>query len=212
MTNLSSLVEILAKQALGGNTQQTNNNQQNAGLGGLGGVLGSVLGQVLNQNQSSQTNNQAGGLGGVLGAVLGQLGGGNTNNQAGGGSGKSALLVAVLPIILGWIQQQGGIQGALDKLKGAGLSSQVNSWVSPEHNVQNQDVAAEQMQSLFDDKDIEQIAAQTQEPKQNIYAALATALPQIIDSLTPDGNNTNHNEANTDIQNILQSISSVLAK
>lgn len=204
MTNLSSLVEILAKQALSGSSQQTNNNQQNSGLGG---VLGSVLGQVLNQNQSTQNNNQSGGLGGVLGAVLGQLGGGTNNTQSTTGSGKSALLIAVLPIILSWIQKQGGIQAALDKLKGAGLSSQVNSWVSPEQHVQNQEVPAEKMQSLFDDADIEQVASQTQQPKQDIYAALAMALPQIIDSLTPDGHNSNQKEADTDVQDILQSLS-----
>ncbi len=39
MTNLSNIVEVLAKQALGGN-------QQASGQGGLGGILGSVLGQM----------------------------------------------------------------------------------------------------------------------------------------------------------------------
>lgn len=39
MTNLSNIVEVLAQQALGGN-------QQASGQGGLGGILGSVLGQM----------------------------------------------------------------------------------------------------------------------------------------------------------------------
>ncbi len=39
MTNLSNIIEVLAKQALGGN-------QQASGQGGLGGILGSVLGQM----------------------------------------------------------------------------------------------------------------------------------------------------------------------
>lgn len=208
MTNLSNLVEILAKQALGGNTQQNQQSQQNSGLGG---VLGSVLGQVLGQQgqQQTQQNTQAGGLGGILGSVLGQLGGGAART---GGSGKSALLVAVLPIVLAWIQKQGGIQGALDKLKGAGLSSQVNSWVSPEANVQNEDIPSEQMQALFDDADVEQVAAQTQQPKQDVYSALAATLPQIIDSLTPNGDNTNKAEADTDIQDVLKSLSGFMAQ
>ena len=58
MTNLSNIVEILAKQALGG--------QQQSQQGGLGGILGSVLGGLGGQQQSQQ-----GGLGGVLGSVLG---------------------------------------------------------------------------------------------------------------------------------------------
>lgn len=209
MTNLSSLVEILAKQALGNATQQ--NNSQQSSAGGLGGILGSVLGQVMNQQtqQSPQQNNPAGGLGGILGSVLGQLGGGS---GAAAGGGKSALLVAVLPIILAWIQKQGGIQGALSKLQGAGLSNQVNSWVSPENNVQNQNIEPEQMQMLFDEQDIEEVAEKTQQPKQNVYSALATALPQIIDALTPDGDNTNKQEADNDIQDVLQTISGFLNK
>ena len=52
MTDLSNIVEILAKQALGGGQQS----QQ----GGLGGILGSVLGGLGGGQQQSQQ----GGLGG----------------------------------------------------------------------------------------------------------------------------------------------------
>lgn len=122
MTNLSNIVEVLAKQALGGN-------QQASGQGGLGGILGSVLGQM-GGNTSSGTQ---GGLGGVLGSVLGQVTGNNNTPQAGGG--VQSLLIAVVPLILGWVQQQGGLQAALEKLKGAGLGSQVQSWVDPNSKV-----------------------------------------------------------------------------
>lgn len=57
MTNLSNIVEVLAQQALGNADQQ---NQQ----GGLGGMLGSVLGQFGNNASSA---NAQGGLGGILG-------------------------------------------------------------------------------------------------------------------------------------------------
>ena len=120
MTNLNNIIEILAKQAMGGQQQS---NQQS----GLGGILGSVLGQ-LGAGGTGQT--QQGGLGDILGSVLGGLTGGqsqqapNSQNSRFAGGGKS-LLIAVLPLILAWIQQQGGLQAALDKLKGQGLSSQV---------------------------------------------------------------------------------------
>ena len=65
MTNLSNIVEILAKQALGGN-QQTQSQQS-----GLGGVLGSVLGQLGANNNQQNQQSQQGGLGGILGSVLG---------------------------------------------------------------------------------------------------------------------------------------------
>jgi hypothetical protein len=102
MTNLSNIVEVLAQQALGGN-------QQASSQGGLGGILGSVLGQM-GGNTSSGAQ---GGLGGVLGSVLGQVTG-NNNNAPQAGGGVQSLLIAVVPLILGWVQQQGGLQAALE--------------------------------------------------------------------------------------------------
>lgn len=200
MTNLSNIVEILAKQALGAN-QQSNQSQ-----GGLGGILGSVLGQLGGNNQQSAQ----GGLGGILSSVLGQLGG-QQQRTAAGASGTQSLLIAVLPLILAWIQKQGGLQGALDKLKGQGLTSQVDDWVStgPGENAQ---VQPDQIQSLFDDQDVEQVAQQTQTPKSAIYGAIASVLPQVIDSLTPQGGNTNPQEANNDIQQVLNLLSGFLKK
>ncbi|GAB02948.1 MULTISPECIES: YidB family protein [Acinetobacter] len=200
MTDLTNIVEILAKQALGG--QQSNQG------GGLGGILGSVLGQMGGQQN---TQNQQGGLGGILGSVLGQLGGGSSSTQTNATSGNTAqtLLIAVLPLVLAWIQKQGGLQGALDKLKNAGLANQVQSWVDPQQ--QNaQEVPTQNIQSLFDDQDVEQVAQQAQAPKQAIYGAIASVLPQVIDSLTPQGSNTSQQEANNDIQNVLNMVSGFL--
>ena len=177
MTNLSNIVEILAKQALGAN-QQSNQSQ-----GGLGGILGSVLGQLGGQQQRSTA----------------------------GASGTQSLLVAVLPLVLAWIQKQGGLQGALDKLKGQGLTSQVDDWVStgPGENAQ---VQPDQVQSLFDDADVEQVAQQTQASKQDIYNAISAVLPQIIDSLTPQGEQTSKQEANDDIQQVMNLVSGFLKR
>lgn len=205
MTDLTNIVEILAKQALGGQQQSSQNS-------GLGGILGSVLGQLSGQQQNNQ-NQQQGGLGGILGSVLGQLGGGNTSthSNAAGGNTAQTLLIAVLPLILAWIQKQGGLQGALDKLKNAGLANQVQSWVDPQQ-VNAQDVPTQNIQSLFDDQDLEQVAQQAQAPKQEIYSAIASVLPQVIDSLTPQGSNTNPQEANQDIQQVLNLVSGFLKR
>ena len=200
MTNLSNIVEILAKQALGAN-QQSNQSQ-----GGLGGILGSVLGQLGGNNQQSTQ----GGLGGILSSVLGQLGG-HQQRSAAGASGTQSLLIAVLPLVLAWIQKQGGLQGALDKIKGQGLTSQVEDWVStgPGENAQ---VQPDQVQSLFDDADVEQVAQQTQASKQDIYNAISAVLPQIIDSLTPQGEQTSKQEANDDIQQVMNLVSGFLKR
>lgn len=210
MTNLSNIVEILAKQAMGHQANPSSNSSQ--AQGGLGGILGSVLGQL---GGGSTQNNQQGGLGGILGSVLGQLGGSNQqaspNMGAKGRSTGKTLLIAVLPIVLAWIQKQGGIQGALDKLKGQGLSSQVDDWVSTGPG-DNASVQPQQVQSLFGDQEIEQVAAQTQAPKNDIYQAITQVLPEIIDSLTPSGEKTNKQEANDDIQNVLNMVSGFLKK
>ena len=49
MTDLTNIVEILAKQALGGQQQSSQNS-------GLGGILGSVLGQLSGQQPVSYTH------------------------------------------------------------------------------------------------------------------------------------------------------------
>lgn len=142
MSDLAKLVEQLATQALSG--------QQQSGQGGLGGILGGVLGQLGGQSQES---NAAGG--GILGSVLGQLTGNSENGN------QSSLLVAVIPLVLNWIQQQGGLSSALDQLRSAGLADHVQSWIDPNQSNQT-NVAVEQVQSLFNDQDIENVAAQTQ--------------------------------------------------
>ncbi|MDY6460970.1 YidB family protein [Acinetobacter faecalis] len=197
MTNLNNIVEILAKQALGGGQQQ---NQES----GFGGILGSVLGQLGGQSQQSNT----GGLGGILGSVLGQFGGQSQGSNAGGGS---QLLIAVLPLVLAWVQKQGGLQGALDSLKGQGLTSQVEDWVSTGTG-DNAVVDPQQIQSLFSDAEIEQVAQQAQAPKQDVLSAISTVLPQIIDSLTPQGEQTSSTEANSDIANVMNLVSGFLKK
>lgn len=206
MTNLSNIIEILAKQALGGNQQQS---QQN----GLGGILGSVLGQL--GGQSSQ-NSAQGGLGGILGSVLGQLGGqqqpqAQPRSNAGFSGGGKTLLIAVLPLVLAWIQKQGGLQGALDKLRGQGLSSQVEDWVSTGEGA-NASVDRQAVQSLFDDQDVEQVAQQAHTDKQDVYGAISQVLPEIIDSLTPQGEKTSKQEANDDIQHVLNLVSGFLKR
>ncbi len=197
MTNLNNIVEILAKQALGGGQQQ---NQES----GFGGILGSVLGQLGGQSQQSNT----GGLGGILGSVLGQFGGQSQGSNAGGGS---QLLIAVLPLVLAWVQKQGGLQGALDSLKGQGLTSQVEDWVSTGEG-DNAVVDPQQIQNLFSDAEIEQVAQQAQAPKQDVLSAISTVLPQIIDSLTPQGEQTSSTEANSDIANVMNLVSGFLKK
>lgn len=224
MTNLSNIVEILAKQALGGGQSQQKTSQQ----GGLADILGSVLGHLnqsnpqqnqQTQNQQNQTGQQTrqNGLSTILGSVLSQLGGASSQSTSqprsgfGGSSTGKTLLIAVLPLVLAWIQKQGGLQGALDKLKGQGLTRQVDDWVSTGPG-ENAHVDPQQVQNLFDEQEVEEVAQQTHTPKQDVYGAISQVLPQIIDSLTPQGEQTSKQEANSDIQNVLSMVSGLLKK
>ena len=54
----------------------------------------------------------------------------------------------------------GGLQGALDTLRGQGFSSQVDDWVSTAPG-DNAEVQPQQVQSLFDDAEIAKIAQET---------------------------------------------------
>lgn len=224
MTNLSSIVEMLAKQALGNNQSQSQ--QHSSQQGGLADILGSVLGHINNanqqnrnpnqQHQNSQQQNKQNGLGAILGSVLSQLGSGSQSSARptsglGGTSTTKTLLIAVLPLVLAWIQKQGGLQGALDKLKGQGLNSQVDDWVSTGPG-ENANVDPQQVQNLFDDQEVEQVAQETHVPKQDVYSAISQVLPQIIDSLTPQGEQTSKQEANNDIQNVLNMVSGLFKK
>lgn len=195
MTNLNNIVEILAKQALG-------NDSKSQTKDGLSGVLGSILNQFGGVQQSAQ-----GGLGGILSTVLSQFGGTQQTDQK--STGTAQLLIAVVPLILAWIQQQDGLQGALDKLKASGLASQVEDWVSTADG-ENIKVDPQQVQSLFNHAEVEKVAEQVNTAKQDVYSAISTVLPQIIDALTPQGTQTNNSEANTDIKQVLEVISKFL--
>ena len=48
--------------------------------------------------------------------------------------------------------------------------------------------------------------------EQDIYSAISTVLPQIIDSLTPQGEQTNKQEANADIQQVMNLVSGFLKR
>ncbi|MEB3766317.1 YidB family protein [Acinetobacter sp. MD2] len=189
MSDLTKLVEQLAAQALSG--------QQNSNGGGLGGVLGNVFGQLTGQNQNT------GSSGGILGSVLGQL----TGNTA-QSTGSSALLVAVIPLILNWIQQQGGLSGALDQLRNSGLAEHVQSWIDP--NQENQTAVVDKIQSLFNHEEVKNVADQTQSQPQDVYAAIASLIPQVIDRLTPQGEQTDTSAANLDIQKVMNLASQFL--
>ena len=213
MSLLNGIITQVITNAVGNNTANTQQNQ-----GGLGGILGSVLGGQSQQNS---------GLGGVLGSVLASQLGNNTSNSAlggilgsvlggqsqsqnqSGGLDKSTLLLALLPIVLGFIQSSGGLSGVLDKIKGSGLGNQAQSWVNIDTN--NDGIDADDVIRLFGQDTINNACQQTGASQNQVCQGIAELLPQVVNDLTPTGNlNDSEQAANQEISDILTQLQKVL--
>lgn len=196
---------------LGGGVQQPQ--MQSNGFG-----LDDIIGMAMNQNQGMSQMSQGGVLGQVLGSVLGGgigggLSGGMGNNvginqfpqsQSGFG-GKGMLMAALLPIALMFIQRNGGLSGAFNKIQNMGFGHQANSWMSADQS--NQPLDANDINQLFDNNELAQVAAQTGVDQSEVRQGMAELLPQLFDSLTPNGDTRTEPEANDEISEILSQLS-----
>ena len=234
MSLLGNLVSQVARSAMDPEDAQRNPVNQRINprrTGGLGDVLGSVLG---GGNQSAGYNPQqyerrsadngfglddiiggltggkqrggmssgTGGLGDILGSVLG----GQTTR--GGFGGKGMLIAALMPMVLSWIKRNGGLSGALSKITGMGYEKQARSWLST--NELNDNLDPNDINRLFDDSEIQQVAAHTGANEIEVRQGLAELLPEVMNQLTPNGNLDNEPEANEEIDQIISQLSSRL--
>lgn len=78
----------------------------------------------------------------------------------------------------------GGLGGLLDKLKDAGHGNVADSWVG---TGQNQSINANDLGSALGPQVIREIAQRTGLNEQELLQQLSTALPGIVDKLTPNG-------------------------
>jgi uncharacterized protein YidB (DUF937 family) len=109
---------------------------------------------------------------------LGKMLGGLTGGGGAGGGGD------IVGAIGGLVGGQGGLQGLIDKLGKSGLDDVVQSWVSTGGNKQVD--PARLGEALGDDK-VNELAQQSGLPVAALLPLLASALPSVIDALTPDG-------------------------
>jgi uncharacterized protein YidB (DUF937 family) len=82
------------------------------------------------------------------------------------------------------IQGAGGFGGLIDALRGAGLGSAVDSWVS---TGTNQPVDPDQLGQALGPDTVQRLSAGSGIDIVKLLPLLAAFLPQIIDMLTPDG-------------------------
>lgn len=212
MSLLDNLISQVAQSAMQGQQPQQ---PQNSGLGGL---LGSMLGQSQPQRPAVDLSNGFGlddvmgmanmamnakqnqSQGGMMGQVLSNV----LMSQLNGGGGKNTLMVALLPLALNFIQQSGGLSGALNKIQSMGFANQAQSWLSA--NQANQPLNPTAINQLFDDNQLQQVASQTGCDKNEICQGMADLLPQVFDHLTPDGDTNTENQANDEISQILSQL------
>ena len=224
---LTSLVTQVAQSAIQSKMGQSRmGGQSQADMGGLGNIFGNVLGGGVQQPQMqsngfglddiigmAMNQNQGMSQGGVLGQVLGSVLGGGMGNNVGmnqfpqsqsGFGGKGMLMAALLPIALMFIQRNGGLSGAFNKIQNMGFGHQANSWMSADQS--NQPLDANDINQLFDNDELAQVAAQTGVEQSEVRQSMAELLPQLFDNLTPNGDTQTESQANNEISDILSQL------
>ncbi len=188
---------------LGGGTQPSGYNpQQYERRSDNGFGLDDIIGGLTGANQRGGMSAGAGGLGDILGGVLG----GQTTR--GGFGGKGMLIAALMPMVLSWIKRNGGLSGALSKITGMGYETQARSWMSNQEVNDNLD--PNEITRLFDESEIQQVAAHTGANEMEVRQGLAELLPEVMNQLTPNGNLENEPEANEEIDQIITQLSNRL--
>jgi uncharacterized protein YidB (DUF937 family) len=115
---------------------------------------------------------------GVVGAIGGKAVGGAVGGSTGGN------LAAILGGVLGGAAGSGALDDLIGKFGQAGAGDQAKSWVSTGPNEPIEPQAVEQ--ALGTDT-IDKLAAETGRSRAEIEAALATMVPKVVDTMTPQG-------------------------
>lgn len=205
MSNLGNLIQGMVVNAMTNHSNTSNANSS----GGLGDLLNGLQNGT---NSQASNGSNLDGIGGMLGSVLGGLNGHNQNNnpmsnqvqnQSKGMGSQAKLLVVLVPFILAWIQKQGGFHNAIKVLTQSGLGNEVQSWVS---NGSNQSVDSSKISKVFSDSEIEQVASQANTSKEDVYSSIANILPQVVDSITSNGQ-VQGNGSTNQIQQVMSMLS-----
>jgi len=80
--------------------------------------------------------------------------------------------------------QEGGLGALVQKFEAAGLGSTISSWVG---TGENQAVAPDAPHGVLGSDLVQQIAAKPGLPVDQLLPQIAQHLPQLVDSLTPNG-------------------------
>ena len=105
--------------------------------------------------------------------------------KAGGGNTK--LLVSALQVIMG---RFGGLSGLVQAFENKGLGAIAQSWMG---KGANQPITPQQLQHGLGEDTVRDIAARVGKPENEVLSGLAGELPNLVDRLTPDGQDPHGN-------------------
>jgi uncharacterized protein YidB (DUF937 family) len=106
-------------------------------------------------------------LGGLLGGLGDMLGGGGST-----GAGRSGGLA-------------GGLGELLNTFKSSGQSETADSWVTP--GVPTKGLTPREVEQAVGAENLEELSARTGLSRDELLQRLATAIPETVDRMTPDG-------------------------
>ena len=109
----------------------------------------------------------------ALDLVKGQMGGTAAEGQSG-----------LMGVVMGLVNQQGGLSGLISQLSQGGLGNAVSSWVG---TGANQAVSGEAIQQALGSDKIQELAAKAGISSEALSSGLAQMLPDVVDKLTPNG-------------------------
>src|SRR5262245_5130639 len=117
-----------------------------------------------------------------LAGLLNQLG--DSQSGAPGGTATAANPAAALTGLASAIGSEGGIDPLLDKLRAAGFSQQVDSWIS---NEPNQTIPPQQLGAALGEDEVQKLSSNSGINIASLLPLLAAFLPTIVNMLTPKG-------------------------
>ncbi|MDE2270142.1 MAG: YidB family protein [Thiomonas sp.] len=117
---------------------------------------------------------------GLFDSVAGGLGQMLGGQQAQGAAGDNPML----QVVMGLMNNSGGLIGLLDKFQQGGLGDLVQSWVGTGSNLP---ISAEQIQQVLGSGALGDIASKLGIQPEQAAGELSQALPDVVDKLTPGG-------------------------
>jgi uncharacterized protein YidB (DUF937 family) len=124
----------------------------------------------------------------VVGSVLNNMGSGNGAGNAAGGAD-------MMQMVMGLLQQNGGLGGLVEMLNKSGLGQQAASWVGSGDNLP---ISADQIGKVLGNGQLAELAGKFGIDPSQLSGSLAQYLPDVVNQLTPQGrrpDNANDSDA-----------------